>query len=217
MSSAYYEDLKRLARQKREQFGLTTQTLNLTAIKGIYRAEGIIIDPWKLSPRIKAVYMCDGGEPSVLLNETLPREPRLFALVHELKHHYRDREILEGGQIPCGDYNANREIEIGAEVFAAELIYPEAEFLGAAQQLDLFKKSDITAEDVVRFKRAVNAPVSYMFLRKRFEFFELVPKGKFAKVKFTVLEERMFGPPIYKQPWFKNLRARRAQERSRVS
>lgn len=217
MSSAYYEDLKLLAREKREQFGLTTQTLNLTAIKRIYRAEGVIIDPWKLSPRIRAVYMCDHGDPSVLINDTLPKEPRLFALVHELKHHYRDREILEGGQIPCGDYNANRQIEVGAEVFAAELIFPEAEFLGTARQLDLFSKSDVTAEDVVRFKRTANAPVSYRFLRKRFEFFELIPKGQFAKVKFTVLEEQMYGPPIYKQSWFKQLRARRAQTRTQSS
>lgn len=211
MSSAYYEDLKLLARQLREQFGLTTKTLNLTAVKKIYRAEGIAIDMWKLSPRIRAVYMCDADDPSVLINETLPKEPRLFALVHELKHHFRDREVLECGQIPCGDYNANRDIEIGAEVFAAEFIFPEAEFIVVAQQLDLFAKSPITAEDVVRLKRTANAPVSYQFLRKRFEFFKMVPKGHFAKVKFTVLEEQMYGTPIYKQDWFRQRRAQRAR------
>src|SRR4029077_12174434 len=146
------------------------------------------------------VYMCEDNDPSVLLNETLPKEPRLFALVHELKHHFRDRGILEGGQIPCADYNANREIEVGAEVFAAEFIFPEAEFISAAQQLNLFTKT-VTPEDIVRLKRTANAPVSYQFLRKRLEFFKIVPKGQFAKVKFTVLEEEMFGVPIYKQDW----------------
>jgi Zn-dependent peptidase ImmA (M78 family) len=210
MRSTHYETLKLLARQKREQFGLTTQKLNLTAVKTIYKAEGIVIDPWKLSPRIRAVYMCDGGDPSVLLNNTLPKEPRLFALVHELKHHYCDRDVLEGGQIPCGDYNANRDIEVGAEVFAAEFIFPESEFLEVARQLDLLK-SPVTPEDIVRFKRTVNAPVSYKFLRKRFEFLNLVPKGRYAKVKFTVLEAQMYGQPIYKQDWFKELRARRSR------
>ena len=212
--SAYYEGLKSLARQLREQHGITTKELNLTAVKKIYRAEGVAIDIWKLSPRIRAVYMCDENDPSVLLNETLPKEPRLFALVHELKHHFRDRAILDGGQIPCGDYNANREIEIGAEVFAAEFIFPEAEFVVVAQQLDLFSKSPLTPEDVVRLKRTAEAPVSYQFLRKRLEFFNMVPKGYFAKVKFTKLEEQMYGVPIYKQEWFRQRRARIKQQAS---
>lgn len=214
--SANYQALKLLARQKREQFGITTKSLNLTTVKGIYRSEGIIIDPWKLSSKIRAVYMCDENDPSVMLNKGLPKEPRLFTLIHELKHHFCDREILELGQIRCGDYNANREIEIGAEVFAAEFIYPEAEFLTLAQQMEL-TSSQVTAEDIVRFKRQMSATVSYQFLRKRFEFLNLAPRGKYAKVKFAVLEEQMFGPPIYKQAWFRQLRAKRSKMRSQAS
>ncbi len=215
--TANYEALKLLAGQKREQFGVTTKTLNLTAIRRIYGSEGIAIDQWKLSPLIRAVYMCDENDPSVMINSDLPKEPRLFALVHELKHHFCDREILDGGQIPCGDYNANRAIEIGAEVFAAEFIYPEAEFLQLATELGLTKKSQVTPEDIVRFKRAIPATVSYQFLRKRFEFLNFAPRGQYAKVKFTVLEERMFGPPIYKQTWFCQLRAKRALMKQRAS
>jgi Zn-dependent peptidase ImmA (M78 family) len=72
------------------------------------------------------MYMCDGGDPSVLVNRNLPTEPRLFAMVHELKHHYCDQTALKNGQIRCGDYNANEAIEKAAEVFAAEFIYPSA-------------------------------------------------------------------------------------------
>jgi len=212
--SACYEDLKQLARQLREQHGITTETLNLAAVKRIYRFEGIAVDMWKLSLRIRAVYMCDEDDPSVLINAALPKEPRLFATVHELKHHFRDRAILECGQIPCGDYNANRDIEVGAEVFAAEFIFPEAEFAVVAQQLNLFSKSPITAEDVVRLKRSVKAPVSYRFIRKRLEFFKILPRGHFAKVRFTVLEEEMFGVPIYKQDWFRRRRAARSNRAS---
>ena len=212
--SAYLNDLKLFARQLREQHAITTNGLNLTAVTKIYKAEGITIDRWDLKPRIRAVYMCDENDPSVLINKKLPKEPRLFAMVHELKHHFRDRASLELGQIPCGDYNANRDIEIGAEVFAAEFIFPEAEFIGVAQQLNLFSKTPITAEDVVRLKRTADAPVSYQFLQKRFEFFKLVPKGRFAKVKFTVLEEQMFGTPIYKQEWFRQRRAARSNRAS---
>ena len=35
--------------------------------------------------------------------------------------------------IHCGDYDANEVIEKGAEVFAAEFIYPEAEFAADLQ------------------------------------------------------------------------------------
>jgi Zn-dependent peptidase ImmA (M78 family) len=207
--NAQYGDLKRLAGELRRQHAITTRALNLTEVRRIYRAEGVTIDVWKLSPRIRGVYMCDDNDPSVLINDTLPKEPRLFALVHELKHHLRDRAILEGGHIPCGVYNANRDIEIGAEVFAAEFIFPEAEFVGVAQQLQLFSQPSITPEDIVRLKRAANAPVSYQFLRKRLEFFNIIPKGQFAKVKFTILEEQMFGVPLYKQEWFRRSRATR--------
>lgn len=213
MSSAYYESLKLLARQKREQFGLTTQSINLTAIKEIYRAEGIRIDLWPLKPRLRAVYMCDENDPSVLINKTLPSEPKLFALAHELKHHFCDRQELQQDQIPCGRYNEKREIEIGAEVFAAELIFPEAEFLAIAQRMGLVSMA-ATAEDLVNFKREADAPVSYQFVRKRFEYLNLAPRGKFAKIKFTRLEEQMYGIPFYKEPWF---RAQRTRQKQRVS
>ena len=48
-------------------------------------------------------------------------------------------------------------------------------------------------------------------LRKRFEFFNIIPKGHFAKVKFTVLEEQMYGVPIYKQDWFRQRRTQRGR------
>jgi Zn-dependent peptidase ImmA (M78 family) len=210
MSSNPYEHVKQLAREKRAKFGLTTDKLNLTAIRKIYTAEGIKIDLWKLPTRIRAVYMCDDGDTSVLVNKILPKEPRLFAMVHELKHHFCDRDALESGKIRCGDYNQNREIEVAAEVFAAELIYPESEFLELVQRMGLTAGS-VEAEDIVRFKKEANAPVSYKFLNKRFEFFQMIAHGQFDKVKFNVLEESLFGTPIYKQAWFQQHRARRAQ------
>lgn len=39
-------------------------------------------------------------------------------------------------------------------------------------------------------------------------------QGQFAKVKFTVLEEQMFGVPIYKQDWFRQRRAARSNRAS---
>jgi Zn-dependent peptidase ImmA (M78 family) len=213
--SADYRALKALAREKRRQHGVNTADLNLRVVQRIYRDEGVKIDRWDLSPHIRAVYMVEEDDASVLVNKKLPREPKLFALIHELKHHFCDRPLLEQGQIRCGDYNSNKDIEIGAEVFAAEFIFPENEFASLAEKMGL-TNALLTAEDVVRFKREMPATVSYRFLIKRFEYLNLAPRGKFAKVKFQVLEEQLFGLPLYKQQWFRDLRSRRSRNQ-RVS
>jgi Zn-dependent peptidase ImmA (M78 family) len=62
--------------------------------------------------------MCADGDYSVAVQRTLPDEPKLFVLAHELKHHYVDQEKIANGVVHCGDYNRNEIIEIGAEVFA---------------------------------------------------------------------------------------------------
>jgi Zn-dependent peptidase ImmA (M78 family) len=151
--------------------------------------------------------MCDGGDPSVLVNRKLPPEPRLFAMVHELKHHYCDQGLLVNGEIRCGDYNANELIEKAAEVFAAEFIYPSQEFRDCTKSLGL-EIGQVTKEQVVELKRACGAQVSYTFLQKRLEWFGFIEPGAFAKVQFQKLEDAIHGAPIYRQPWFKARRRR---------
>jgi Zn-dependent peptidase ImmA (M78 family) len=181
--------------------------LGLKKIREVYKAEGIAIDLWETSHRIRAMYMCDGGDPSVLVNRNLPPQPRLFAMTHELKHHYCDQTALKNGQIRCGDYNANEVIEKAAEVFAAEFIYPSKEFLDCASSIAL-EHGKVTPEDVVEFKRVCGAPVSYKFLQKRLEWYGFIEREEFAKIQFQKLEEKLHGVPIFRQPWFKARRRR---------
>lgn len=207
--SQYYNELRALALAKRAEYGVVTATLNLTVVRNIYKKEGIAIDLQKLKGyKIKAAYYCDNHDYSVLVSKDLPREPKLFALVHELKHHYRDQEEILSGEIRCGDYNANELIEKGAEVFAAEFIYPEAEMKALISQMDI-TAANVTAERIVEFKRNAPASVSYTFVRKRFARFEICPMEQYKNVQFTKLEEEIHGLPIYKQEWFKRNRARR--------
>jgi Zn-dependent peptidase ImmA (M78 family) len=200
--------MKQVAAEKRELYSITTGSLGLQKIRAVYKAEGILIDLWDASARIRAMYMCDDGDPSVLVNRKLPKIPKLFAMAHELKHHYCDQGALKNGEIRCGDYNANEVIEKAAEVFAAEFIFPESEFLACAESLGL-ERGKVTADDVVEIKRACGAQVSYKFLQKRLEWFQFIESGEFAKVKFQNLEETIYGLPIYRQPWF---RARRQKQ-----
>ena len=194
--SAYYEDLKRLARQKRVEYRVNTDAFGLSDVRIIYKQESIRIDHWPLPRKVKALYMCEDGDCSVALQPTLPYEPKLFALVHELKHHYRDRDVLGEGVIHCGDYDANELIEKGAEVFAAEFIYPEVEFAEFLKNLGVIVRQ---ASDIVEIKRNCKAKVSYHFIRKRLERLGHITAGQFDDVQFQKLEYRIYGVPFYRR------------------
>ncbi len=191
----YFEALKALAREKRLYHAVRTNSFGLREVRQIYKNEGIKIDPWPLPPKIKAMYMCTDGHYSVAVRQKLPDEPKLFALVHELKHHYVDQEKIENGMVLCGDYNQNELIEKGAEVFAAEFIYPQAEFSDLVGSLGV---SCWQPENIVRLKQRIQAKVSYTFIRKRLERLGLIPRGEFASVQFKKLEEKLVGVPYWK-------------------
>jgi Zn-dependent peptidase ImmA (M78 family) len=171
-SAGYYQAMRQLAHEKRTEHHVETASFNLQAIRRIYRAEGIKMDYWDTSSRIRAAYFCEDNDYSVLINRKLPREPKLFSLAHELKHHYVDQLIIQAGKIRCGDYNANQTIEIAAEVFAAEFIYPEAEMLSLLSELGITKEN-CSPDKIVEFKRHCPAVVSYKFIVKRLEWFKL--------------------------------------------
>lgn len=199
--SEYYEALKALAREKREAFGIRTSALGLREVRRIYRAEGITIDLWPHRLRkLRAAYFPNDGAPCVMLKKGMPVEPRLFSLLHELKHHFADRGILAESGITCRDYMNGEvppEVEIGAEVFAAEFIFPEEEFASWAGQS--VKRGACRPKDVVALKRCCPARVSYIFLVKRLEWLGFAQKGTLSGVNYVKLEEQLFGPPLYKR------------------
>ena len=192
----YYEEMKALAREKRMQLEVVTAAFGLREVRKIYKTEGIRIHRYPLPYKIKALYMCADNYCSVAIQQKLPDEPKLFALVHELKHHYCDRQALGDGVIHCGDYNMDDLVEKSAEVFAAEFIYPENEF-----SADLTDQSIVswTAEDIVNLKRNCKARVSYRFICKRLERLGLIARGVFDSVRFQKLEDEMFGVPFYRR------------------
>lgn len=207
--SEYYWEMRNLALAKRAEHKVQSATLNIIVMRRIYKAEGIRVDSWDFkSQKIRAAYFCDENDYSIALNKNLPRVPKLFSMAHELKHHYVDQQLIENGEIRCGDYNAAKVIEIAAEVFAAEFIYPESEMQTLAMSMGITNLT-CTPQKVVEFKRACPAHISYQFILKRFERFRFIAKGAYSKVKFQKLEEELHGLPIYKQEWFKRQRAQK--------
>ena len=202
----YYARVRELARQKRDEFCVKTSAFGVREVRSIYRHENIVIDIRKLPACLKAIYLPVDDGASVAIRKDLPDEPKIFALVHELKHHWADQELIRSGAFTCGDYNENELQEKGAEVFAAEFIYPESEFIADIRE---FNGPTWTPEDIVRFKRGhCRAKVSFTFIRKGLERAGLIEPGQFVDVKFQKLEEEIYGTPFYRQPWF---RARRAK------
>lgn len=209
--AGFYQEMRQLARNKRTQYAIQSDALNLTKVREIYKKEGIRIDSWETKGRkLKAAYFCDEEDGiSVLINKDLPAVPRLFALVHELKHHYVDQGSIKKGVFKCGDYNANELGEKGAEVFAAEFIYPESEMRELCYELGI-NAGSCTPERIVAFKRACPSNISYQFLIKRFTWFGFITPDEHKKVQFQKLEEQLHGVPFYKQKWFRDRRTRRA-------
>lgn len=206
--SEYYQKMRNLAKEKRREYGISTNSINIPVLQKIYKKEGIKIDRrGTISSKIRAAYFCD-GDCSVLLNNKLPREQKIFSLAHELKHHFIDQTIIQNGEIECGAYNENEVIEIGAEVFAAEFIFPESEMLTLIKSLGI-TKDNCKETSVLKIKHVTSAPISYRFIVKRLERFRFIPLGTFKDTKFKKLEEEVYGVPFYKQSWFQEHRARK--------
>lgn len=199
----YYEDMKALARQIWSKHGLTTPRILRSDLRRIYSVYSIQFDLWPrkgVLPTVKlkslrGAFFCDEYGVTIMINRSLPDAPAIFTMGHELKHFLVDRD---SGTLWCGDDNQNEEIEIGAEIFAAELIFPEQDFVNHLVQMGI-KRGECTAEVLVRLKRDTQTTLSYAGLVKRAEFFGFASSGSLDRVKWRQLEEQIYGVPLHRQ------------------
>jgi Zn-dependent peptidase ImmA (M78 family) len=156
--------MKELARQTRTRFGLQTPRVLRSDLRRIYKAEGIAIDLWPHRlKKLRGAYFDDDIGPTVMLAKGLPEGPMVFTMAHELKHHLADR----GRPLSyCDASNESDPIEIGAEVFAAELIYPEEDFTKDLAQQGVFK-GRCTANSLIKLKHDTRTTLSYTGQRER--------------------------------------------------
>jgi len=193
--SEYYERMKLLARETRARFGITSPRVLRSDLRRIYGAEGIRITLWphKLH-KLRGAYVHDDLGSEVLLAKSLPEDPTVFTMAHELKHHYVDAGLSLSY---CDLSNESNPIEIAAEIFAAELIYPEQDFARDLHQMGILG-STCTAEVLVRLKHDTRTTLSYAGLAKRAEFMGFAPPSSLAAIRWKKLEEQIYGEPIYK-------------------
>ena len=84
----------------------------------------------------------------------------------------------------CGTNEQTRRVEIGAEVFAAELIYPEKDFVYDLVRLLRGIPQKITRESLVELKRRTHTTLSYTALAKRAVLLRLADEGAFRGVRW---------------------------------
>jgi Zn-dependent peptidase ImmA (M78 family) len=151
--------------------------------------------PYKLK-KLRGAYFNDENGASVMLAKGLPDDPMIFTMGHELKHHLVDRESIVS---LCDLSNQSAEIEIGAEIFAAELIYPEQMFHDHLLGLGVTMMGSCTPEHLVTLKHETRTTLSYAGLAKRAEFLGFAPPDSLGKIAWKKLEESIYGVPFYKQ------------------
>ena len=192
----YYRQMRLLAGQIRDQYDLKTQRVLKSDLRRIYKDQGIHIDLWPYKLRkLRGAYFNDAEGASVMLARGLPDDPMIFTMGHELKHHLVDRDNIVA---LCDPSNQSAEIEIGAEIFAAEMIYPENMFRDDLLRLGVTMGS-CTAEMLIALKRETKTTLSYAGIAKRAEYLGFAPQNSLAKIAWKKLEESIYGLPFYKQ------------------
>lgn len=182
----------------REKYGIDGPSLKLQQMRKIYKDQGIDLIYWPVKLRVlRGVYICDEDGPTVMVYKDLPNDPKLFTLAHELKHH-----LIDNGA--CGTVENSSDVrEIAAEVFAAELLLPEALFVDELHQRGVSPRQPVGLETVqraiVELKRETGTTLSYAGLAKRGERLGYAATGGLIHTKWKILEESYYGKPFYRQ------------------
>jgi len=187
---AYFEDLKLLARQVRAEHGLRSPRVLASDLRRIYNCYGIEIDSWPYRLRdLRGAFISDELGTTVLLAGGLPQDPMVFTMAHELKHYFRDRDL---GISYCDQSNLSQTIEIGAEIFAAELLFPDQDFVKHMRLLRV-GRDQCLPKTLVQLKTKTRTTLSYAGLAIKAERLGFAPPSSLTRVKTWRKLEELYG------------------------
>lgn len=196
---AYYEDLKQLARQVRAEFGLHSPRVVESDLRRIYEKNGIVIDDWPYRLRnLRGAFIYDHLGATVMLASGLPQDPKVFTMAHELKHFYRDRHL---GISYCDQSNLGKTLEIGAEIFAAELLFPDKDFMTQMRLLRV-GTNQCLPRTLVRLKQKTRTTLSYAGLAIKAERLGYAPPRSLTKIKTWRKFEEIYGERAARVPTY---------------
>jgi Zn-dependent peptidase ImmA (M78 family) len=184
----YYYDMRELALEVRARNKIERPSVSMRDMWRIYRAEGIEQMDFRHGFKdLRGAYFNDDLGVTVMLAGGLPDEPTIFTMAHELKHHLVDSQV---GTLLCRSDDQSKRIEIGAEVFAAEFIYPEKDFVYDLIRLLRGMPQSINPRVLVELKRKTGTTLSYAALAKRCILLTLSDEVAFRNVRWGELEGR---------------------------
>jgi hypothetical protein len=187
----YYEDLKLLARQVRAENGLTSPRVLPGDLRRIYAKHEIEVDEWPYRFRnLRGAFINDELGMTVMLAKGLPRDPMVFTMAHELKHFFRDRDL---GISYCDQSNLNKSLEIGAEIFAAELIFPDRDFESHMMRMRI-RTNQCLPKNLVQLKRQTGTTLSYAGLAIKAERLGFAPSHSLTTIKTWRRFEALHSP-----------------------
>lgn len=190
---SYYEDLKLLARRVREENGLSSPRVSVNDLMRIYARNGIVIDEWPYRFRnLRGAFINDHLGTTVMVAKGLPQDPLVFTMAHELKHFFRDRDL---GVSYCDQSNLNKSLEIGAEVFAAELLFPDRDFVTHMNIMGI-RRDQCLPKTLIRLKRQTGTTLSYAGLAIKAERLGFAPSNSLTTIKTWRRLEAVYAPPV---------------------
>jgi hypothetical protein len=188
----YYEDLKLLARQVRAEHGLTSPRVLPSDLKRIYAFYGIEVDEWPYRFRnLRGAFINDHLGATVMLAKGLPQDPMVFTMAHELKHYFRDRDL---GISYCDQSNLNKNLEIGAEIFAAELLFPDRDFISHMSAMGI-RRDLCLPRTLIQLNRKTGTTLSYAGLAIKAERLGYAPSHSLTTIKTWRRLEAVHNPP----------------------
>ena len=193
---SYYEDLKALARQVRAEHGLTTPRVLASDLKRIFAHYGIEVDEWPYRfKNLRGAFINDHLGATVMVAKGLPEDPLVFTMAHELKHFFRDRDL---GISYCDQSNLSRSLEVGAEIFAAELIFPDRDFVNQMSRLGI-RMNQCLPKTLIQLKRQTATTLSYAALAIKAERLGYAPLNSVTTIKTWRRLEALHGRPVLKR------------------
>jgi hypothetical protein len=192
----YYEDLKALARQVRAEHGLSSPRVLPGDMMRIYAQYEIELDEWPYRFRnLRGAFINDHLGTTIMIAKGLPRDPMVFTMAHELKHFFRDRDL---GISYCDQSNLNKSLEIGAEIFAAELLFPDRDFV-AQMKLMGIRTNQCLPKDLIRLKRQTGTTLSYAGLAIKAERLGFAPSHSVTTIKTWRRLEALYSSPVQRR------------------
>jgi len=161
-----------------------------TDLKRIYFKNGIEIDFWPYRLRnLRGAFLCDDLGTTVMLAKGLPQDPLAFTMAHELKHFYRDRDL---GISYCDHSNIHKALEIGAEIFASEFLFPERDFIDHMERMRI-GTDQCLPRTLIDLKHTTRTTLSYAGLAIKAERLRFAPPNSLTRVKTWRKLEKLYG------------------------